>query len=238
MILLFVVIALILCIIPLTLILILSFASVNKIDEYGERCDSFAVKVKKNKKKFLRYIIVLGSILILILGYKGIDLLIFECKSNFTVEDVEYATNRIFKQNMGFKSSITVQFWRKEREGSSRFTYPFKNVEPELLNTSSFYVDTDGGESWFVRHFEPTEIVASFECLLYFNGKTLPGGFIGVLNYQSSGGMDNSSSNTTFISTTEFKQLCTEVDIEGLSRRKAAEKLAERWIEKHNYVKR
>lgn len=221
-----------LVLVAVIIILLSNLKSVPRVDANFKTCKSFPLK--ENIKRYMACIVLLG---VLFLGYFVFDKVMFETRDSFTYEEVETASAQIFKQNMGFKSLIGVNLWGKKSEDMTSKAYVFESADPSLLNPNNMYISSVGGFGDSYTHYEPTEITASFECLLYFDGKELPYGLIGILNYQMVGGMDVNTSTESFISVTEFEKLRLEVDIEGLSRRKAAEKLAEYWIEIHNYVK-
>lgn len=197
------------------------------------------ITLRKGTKKA---IIVLTVAIVLILAttsiYTAMEWINFENKVNFTAEEIESTTYKVFKKTMGFGCGVKLFFWGDGKGGPIKDNPIFLNLDPALLTPKSFYIYVEGGGGLFQSHYKPNEITAAFECLVYFKGKKLDGDLIGIVNYQSIGGIDNYRGNRSFISVTEFEQLCAEVDTEGLSRRKAAEKLAERWIEKHNYVKK
>ena len=81
------------------------------------------------------------------------------------------------------------------------------------------------------------EIYGLFHCFLYLRDKTTTVDVSTITWVYNSGGPDNTSSQITTIWEDVFQELCSRIDVDGMSEKKAARVLGDKWMEETGYVK-
>lgn len=111
------------------------------------------------------------------------------------------------------------------------------NITQEELANKSVNIEIEGGTSLKKNH-TPVQVYAIFECFLRLNTKKLPFDLFGMSWSFTSGGIDNTFSQRILIKKTEFDDICSATDIEGLTEGEAAKALGDKWIQKTGYEKK
>ena len=81
------------------------------------------------------------------------------------------------------------------------------------------------------------EVYGLFRCFLFLSDKTTTISVNAISWVYNSGGPDNTSFQVTTLWDEEFQELCSRIDINGMSKKKAARVLGDKWMEETGYVK-
>ena len=81
------------------------------------------------------------------------------------------------------------------------------------------------------------EIYGLFHCFLFLENKTTTVDVAVISWAYNSGGADNDSVQLTNIWAEDFQELYNRVDVDGMSEKKAARVLGDKWMEETGYVK-
>ncbi len=123
------------------------------------------------------------------------------------------------------------------RKYSNMFTRCIiKEKDEYITNDNQRAIDIYGAASIFINT-EPSEIYGIFECWMFLKDKKLPYDVVAICWSYNSGGLDNTLTQYTTITKSEFEDIYNRVNVSGLDREQAARKIADVWMSETGYVK-
>ena len=114
----------------------------------------------------------------------------------------------------------------------------FANYQDRILNSppNARFFNLDSSPKFWSEE-GVNEIYGLFHCFLFLRDKTTAVNVKTISWVYNSGGPDNTSFQVTTLWEEEFQALCSKVDIDGMSKKKAAQVLGDKWMEETGYVK-
>jgi len=189
--------------------------------------------------KYLRIIFIVVIIIISVISvintYEKRNFKLLTSKETLSEEDIIKTAEKIFKNLT--TQTVKCNFEKYKEDG--QFAGNAWNDRHKHMNDGDFYLYIKNSGTLFTnkKSKEPLEITAIFECFIYLKDKQLQHNLFGIYTNFSTGGVDNVLFHPALIMKSEFEELYNNTDMEGLTKRQSAQKLAEIWIENNGYVK-